>query len=439
MKRMTVLRRNKERGAVTLIVTLLVMIALTIGSFAMIQTSTFETRMTANDQRAKQALQAAQAGIDFVLAHLAANPVDSGGLCDTDNMQEAIAEADRVPPLFQISFIGPDPDLPGGTAINFEPVANAALCNGLDFLVIRELDIWSRGYSADRESERTLLSRIDLTSAADLLAFRRGVGPPPSDPGANPPIVAKGNIHFQGAPEVSLCSVNGVPAQAPPCQSLAVPGNQDGWVNGTLAMAGGNITQQGGGGMPMGPDNFETDPTLQSMSNDDFWLDYAAPLKDGGTGPPYTKAEFEAAATLYTQGGTGKGGQGGDAVIPDASFIWVDGDLSLTNQTIGSQENPVTIYVDGSLNFLGNATIWGKIYVAENANFSRGTSKILGQILTEGNVDMRGNSSVFGNPDLAGTGPDPDIEAVDPDEFWLEYDRVRTTTMRIDSWREIIN
>lgn len=437
MKRMTILARNKARGAVTLIVTLLVMVALTVGSFAMIQTSTFETRMTANDQRAKQALQAAQSGIDFVLAHLAANPVDSGALCETDNMQEAIPAADRVPPFFQVSFIGPDPDLPGGTAINFDLAANAALCNGWDFQRTWEINIWSRGYSDDRESERTLMSTIDLTSPADMLFFRRGEGPPPADPNANPPIVAKENIHFQGAPEVSLCSVDGVPADAPSCESLAVPGNQDGWVDGTLALAGGSVTQQGGDGMPMGPENFEEDASLQTMSDDDFWMDYGAPLKDDGT--PYTKAEFETAATLYTQGGTGKGGQGGDAVIPDASFIWVNGDLSLTHQTIGSPENPVTIYVDGSLNFVGNATIWGKIYVAEDATFSRGTSKILGQILTQGNVDMRGNSSVFGNPDLAGTGPDPDIEMVDPNDFWLEYERVRSTNMKIDSWREIVN
>jgi hypothetical protein len=431
MKQMTVLARRKARGAVTLIVTLMVMIAITIGSFGMIQTSAFETRMTANEQRAKQAMQAAQAGIDFVLAHVAATSVDSAALCATDSMADP-------PPFFQVSFIGPDPGLPGGIGINFDAAANAAVCNGLDFLVIRELDIWSRGYSQDRESERTLMSRIDLTSAADLLAFRRGPMPPlPPPGGGGPPIVAKGNIHFQGAPEVSLCSVGGVPADAPSCESLAVPGNQDGFVDGTLALAGGNITQQGGDGMPMGPDNFDTDASLQTMSGDDFWTDYAAPLKADGT--PYTKAEFELAATLYTQGGTGKGGKGGDAVIPDASFIWVNGDLSLTNQTIGSQENPVTIYVDGSLNFLGNAIIWGKIYVAENATFSRGTSKIMGQILTEGNVDMRGNSSVFGNPTLAGTGADPDVEMVDPNEFWLEYDRVRATTMRIDSWREIIN
>jgi hypothetical protein len=404
--------RRQQKGAVTLIITLLVMIAITIGSLGMVQTSMIETRMTANDQRSREALQAAQAGVDFVLANLVATPVDKTILCQEGDATLAAFD-------FQLSFLGPDED-----EINFDIAANRDFCNSLDYLFIRQMDIWSRGYSSDRESVRTLMSTVDILPPWDMLFSRTGDNPFAGDPAARPPIVARGNVHFQGAPETSLCSLDA--ASATYCQTLATPGNVTGEIpeDEVLVLAGGSITQQAGQGdsMPMGSENFSTDPDLVSMDSDLFFETYVS----GGV----SKEDFLAQATEY-------GGQ--TTEIPSTGWLKVDGDLTLTNQVIGTMENPVTLVISGNLEFLGNATIWGIVYVEGDADFSRGTSKIMGSLVVEGDVDMRGNSAVIHNPELAGRGGDPEPELVDPTEFWLEYAGIRSTSLRIGSWREVLN
>lgn len=406
---------RRQQGAVTLIITLLIMIAITIGSFAMVQTSMMETRMTANDQRAKEALQSAQAGIDFVLAHLSATPVDNAALCDSEAWDDEF-DTNRI--RFQLSFLGPDED-----GVNFDADENQAFCNSLDFLFIRQIDVWSRGFSRDEESVRTLSSTVDITPPWDMLFSRAGESPFSGAEGPRPPIVARGNIHFQGAPETALCSLDG--ASQYYCGNLALPGKQQGQIDGILALAGGNITQQGGAGMRMGGENFESGSTdIAAMSDVEFFEQYVSPDLDFD-GFRDSKNAFQYQAGNEIPAGTGR--------------IFVDGDLRLTHQVIGSQNNPVTLVIDGDLDIVGNAVIWGVVYATGDADFSRGTSKIMGSLVVKGNVDMRGNAAVYHHPELAGGGQDPDPELVDASEFWSEYAGVRTSSLRIGSWREVLD
>ena len=52
--------RGRQGGAVTLVITMLILVAVALGVYSMVGTTSIESRMTANDKRGRQAMQAAQ-------------------------------------------------------------------------------------------------------------------------------------------------------------------------------------------------------------------------------------------------------------------------------------------------------------------------------------------------------------------------------------------
>jgi len=173
----------------------------------------------------------------------------------------------------------------------------------------------------------------------------------------------------------------------------------------------------------MGEENYDpNNAEINAMSNDDLFSQYAG----GGL----TKDQFKNSDNTYTYDPSG---QGHGLPSTNLNQIWVDGDLTLRNGTIGSPDKPVIIVVDGDLNLAGNVIIWGVVY-ATNADFSAGTNKIMGSLVTENNVEMKGNAAVYYNPDLR---PAPD--SFDPDAAQAGYSEARTGSVRIGSWREIVN
>ena len=402
MNRHPITSNHKQKGAVVLVITFLIMLAMTIGSFAMVQSTSLESRMSANDQRSRQAMQAAQAGIDFVLDNLAVVEVDRDFLC---------SPAEHAVFGFQLNFTGPEPD-PVNTnnmILIFDNAVQQAACENLPFEIITKTSIWSRGYSDDFESVRTLVSTIDMTTPWEFNYTTKTI----SAGGSPAPVVAKGNVHFQGTPEAALCET------MQDCIALATPGNQTGTIDGTLVLAGGSVTAQGS--VPMGEENYDSNnASLNTMSNDDLFSQFA--------GSGLTKDQFKNSANTLIYEPSKK-----DLPSTNLNQIWVDGDLTLRNGTIGSPDKPVIIVVNGDLNLAGNVIIWGVVY-SENADFSAGTNKIMGSLITENNVEMKGNAAVYYNPDLR-----PEPESFDPDAAQAGYSEARIGSVRIGSWREIVN
>jgi hypothetical protein len=390
--------RRQQTGAVTLIVTLLIVVAITIGSFAMVHTSTMESRMTANDHRSREALQAAQSGIDYVLAALAAVEIDRDFLCSSTTLSTH---------RFQLNFTGPDPASGQLDFANQEPA-----CQSMPFELVTKLSVWSRGYSLDGESMRTLVSTIDLTTPWEFNLTTKFIE---GDGSGTAPVVARGNVHFQGTPEVARC------ATMDSCEDLARPGNQTGVHEGTLVMAGGTVTAQGN--VPMGSEHYDqNNADLAAMSGDQLFSDFAS---GGLSKEQFRTSEF---THQYTPS------QGNNQITTNKNQIWVDGDISLRNGTIGSPDKPVILVVNGDLTLAGNVIIWGVVYAA-SAEFSAGTNKIMGSLITEGSVDMKGNAAVYYNPDLR---PAPE-SGVDPDAALAGYSAAREASVRVGSWREVVN
>ena len=171
--------RKVQRGAATLVVTLIVLVAMTLGLLALINTSSMETRMVANDQRSRQAMERAQAGIDYLLAGLAAGN-NTNYLCATTRGTHG----------FVIDF-----RLPTGTT-----------CTSVPFAILTKLDsIRSWGYSDDGESVRVVELTIDLTTPWN---FGTSAATLPAG-GGSAAVVSKLTVDFQGTPEAALCNLGG--------------------------------------------------------------------------------------------------------------------------------------------------------------------------------------------------------------------------------------
>jgi len=90
------------------------------------------------------------------------------------------------------------------------------------------------------------------------------------------------------------------------------------------------------------------------------------------------------------------------AVTSDAGFsastsglVWHQGDLNLRSD-LGTTTNPVLLVVNGNLTFNGNRDIVGFVYVTGNLTIS-GASSILGAVAAAGNATVQGNVDIEKN------------------------------------------
>lgn len=74
----------------------------------------------------------------------------------------------------------------------------------------------------------------------------------------------------------------------------------------------------------------------------------------------------------------------------NVSAAWVDGDLALHGDVIGSPENPVILIVDGDLTVNASTTIHGMIYTSRCSKLN-GNSSIYGALVVEGDCTILGN------------------------------------------------
>lgn len=147
MRAISNLRNRGQSGFITVLVTLLILLGITIGSYSLVNASAAESRMTANDRRGKESFHAAEAGIDFVLANLALETGSAAAIC-APNTRESYG--------FELNFTGPDEH--GRLAFDDQQGVCAAMLSRQP----AELNVWVRGYSIDGEGIRTVFATIDL-------------------------------------------------------------------------------------------------------------------------------------------------------------------------------------------------------------------------------------------------------------------------------------
>lgn len=375
----------QQRGAMTLLVALVLFIAATLLVLYTSNTAVTEQRMSANEVRSKQAFEAAQAGIELGVRH-----VNSGGAFDAQ-----LTQADATWAA-QNSFL------------------RARFCSSAAVPTLQCADHQSGGFSGactapDADDKLAWLVACgwsdDSAARRRVMTFVAKASPLPG--GVTNPLIAKGTVAMGGNPTVvnyynnltvwtghNLASSSATgktvirrpsssPGQLTPQQVANQVGGGNQVCNPSQAPDLICTTTSG----VVGPDVIQGDSSLSILTDAQFFENFL------GSSPTEYKSSMVdsvvAAADVSAQT-VGAGGQ----------VYWVDGDASISHD-IGSAGNPVIVVVDGDLSLSGSPTIFGVVFVRGSLSQAGGAT-IRGALLASGGVSGNGSLNVIYDPDAVG-------------------------------------
>lgn len=405
-------RRHLQRGAATLVtVMMLFFLMLLVAAYAS-RSLIFEQRTAANQYRATQAYEAADAGVQWTLAMLNTGK-SINERCGTDapvsdtfqqRYLRAFAFSDKVTPLAAVPAVG--------------AVATLAAC-------MHSSGDWTCQCPADGNP---LLAR----NANAPLGF--AIEMPPIN-AADPPAPITVRIHGcagvqQGCLPNNIGNADAYVAQeakfallhallAPPAAALTARGLIDfpsavRVVNGDARSAG--LTLHAGGSINSANAELVTPPGMpafNSLAGDDSGL---AALAATPRSEFFTRFSGITKEVYKTLPGLGKGDCVAspsacatllrDAATAGHSILYASGNLLLDNAVLGSIMRPVMLVVDGNLTLQGQTQITGLVYA---------TTLTLGAGASPTTTFVRGATVVEG--DCCGTAPgsvaslifDPDV------------------------------
>jgi len=314
--------RNHQRGGATLIVTVMLFLAMALAAFAVNRHLVFEQRSAANQARATQAFEAAEAGLEWGQAQLNnTQRIDATCQPSTDpsarTFRERMLSIDRGTGMVTVAALRPS--------------------------CVRTAGGWSCSCPID------------------------GPATPSAPNGAEPaPAFA---LQFQAGARAGSVRVG-----ATGCTSLAgacLPGS----TNTADANAHHELTLALFAGLRTLPSSALTLRSGASQTADQF---FAASF---GVDKP-TWHRQPAVATLTCEVDCGPAIAA--AIADGRTLIWIDGDLTLSGPApIGSPARPVVIVTSGAAHLDGNVTLAGALYAASVSVSGTGTL-VQGAVLSEG-------------------------------------------------------
>lgn len=339
--------RPRQQGMATLVTAVVLLIAALGVLFYMSDVVNRETQLVANEYRGKQAFHAAQGGIDRGMYEL---QQASGSL-----------PASRA---FDAASYGYTADV----------VSDA----NPDFVILK-----SEGYSDDASVQRVVFQVLSKNPIFPSIATI--------------PLVAKGNASLSGSFEL-----------------INNDENINVWTGGSVSKSGAFATKISIGGVDnqisttkntIGPDVVHNDLSLANASSEEILEsftgynlselkelagsnvysselgsaeDFAAALSDSSTGVIYYNDPSNAAASFGLPAG------------------------SPSTNIIGSEDNPVILVVDGTLNIQANCTFYGVIISAGEIEKINGGPYIYGGIIGLDEVDLgNGNFTIENSPGVS--------------------------------------
>jgi hypothetical protein len=370
-----------QRGAASLVVALVILVAITLVTFGVANTMLMEERIAGNDVRGKQAFQAAQTGLDRVIAHL-----------DAGNRPETLDLTTRV-------------SLVDGTSYELLEL------DVLDYVMgLTGLRVMARGYSADETAVRTLtLERLPTIpvpafSVQNPLTALGVVNVSGNASVVNP----EGNFTVWSASPVHIDSSAAAdtwvatPGAPPP----AYPAVEYNCISGN-SVSDTYCTKSSSASIGKGPDIIEVDPSLAFPGDQLFERLFSVPRD----------AFRETAVTMHVDPT-----EASDITALKSArneTIWIEGDLDLDSGTIGSPEAPVVLVVNGDLKMEGNTVVFGLIYVTGDWDGAGGYD-VHGAVVLEGQVTGLGQGRIIFNS-MAAAGA---------------HRLSLLASMRVDAWRD---
>lgn len=397
-------RRQQQRGLGTLLVAVVLLLLVIVLLNTVSRTTLLEQRMSANQVRAKQAHEAAQAGIDNAMTYLLM------GTGSTDKNSNNVTDtADTPPPAFA------SVRLANGARYH------VAFCDPTDTAIppscsdtpgtIPTCDHLNNETHTNNTSERTFLNTPLIVACGwsdDGIAkkiIRQYVGTVPAlAMGPTNPLTAKGGMNVTGSATITnyynnltiwtgraLSNIGNsgktyirnpnlppplattAPPEPPPNSTCGAGGNENCYIK----MTDKDTT---------GPDVIASDPTLSNLTNAQMFTNF--------TGAPDLDA-YKAHVASFTIPAVqanildDNGGLQGQSVV-------IEGNTTLPNGTIGSRARPVVLIINGDWNG-GNVTVHGVVYVTGNVNVT-GNPTVYGVVVVQGSVSGSGSLDVVFDP-----------------------------------------
>ncbi len=373
--------KKQSRGFVTLIVSLVILMLSTFVVFNVSKAILMEQKITNNDLRAKQAFEAAEAGMNAALNYLNNDPDTDGDLCIDyfldSNGDGTLDSNTGVVGSASVTVDFPDSPYPC-------PVMSTSL------------NILSTGWSDDRTAMR-VISQASIT-----------LDPLPNRP--DNPVIARGSVTITGSATVENAEGFSTIWSGDTVQ-LGTGGSagSDTWVpdpnaNGypacldipeTCALVKTSLN------VGLGLDVIENDDTLGDLTDEQLFMNFF------GT----TRANYR--ASMVTMDLTPA--QILSANEAASEVIWVEGNVNNFNIVVGCTDDneatgnnrcsepktkPSIIIINGNVTFSGSTQLYGLVYVTGSATIGANAS-IYGSIVVGGNTVRTGGSlNIFYNSDV---------------------------------------
>jgi Tfp pilus assembly protein PilX len=341
-------RRHHQRGAITLFVSLIILIGIIAITGNGSRQAVLEQSSSASDRRAKEAFEAADAGVEKAITFLQANSATVAVDANNDGFIDAYSNP---------------------------AITNASLVNGSKFSVtysnsspgnLDVLDVTSIGTSIDGSVTRTV--RVSVVRIPTITSS------------VSAGIIAKNAVTMSGNSIVTNTVTNPTI-----------------WSGGTTSLSG-SASTSGQNGVTsdknaINGDVLQNDNNISSLSSQQFFMNFF-------NAPPDTvrnNADIHLTnpGSLNTLDGI------------SGKVIWVDqttGTAQLnSNVTIGSPTEPVVLIINGNLsgNFQlnGGATIYGVVYTTGDwLNSGGGTANIFGSAIVNGQYQSTGTPNITYEP-----------------------------------------
>jgi hypothetical protein len=369
-------RRRRNTGAATLVITVVLLFVMSLFVVYTGHTVSVEKTVTANQQREMQAFNSAQAGIEYFVA-----------LLETDQIDTATGSVPQTAPTVPGNVTGTG-------CVAGDPLPQFTLAAVRQHQGVYALE--SLGFSDDCMGERMIRVSVakGVTDLPNPLSY---------------PLISRGNVTGGGAahtimnPESNLTIWTG--ADHDPANShtlISNPSDPCDYSNPEILLQGCRPTGNNPGQLmnDQGISVIANDPNLSALTGDQFFVNFfgksheqliadqnvesvtpeeflaelAAPLEGGA---------YSVAGSLSLQGGT----------------VGCSGSLQ-PNQECGRGDHqeltvtPSLVIVDGDLDIGGNPVAYGVVYVRGDLNVT-GALRVFGSLLVEGQVKGNGSVDVY--------------------------------------------
>lgn len=356
--------KARQGGVVTLVISLMILMLSTFVVFNVSKAILMEQKISNNDARAKQAFEAAEAGMNVAISYLNNNAdVDNNGCIDPF----FDSNADGITDTFTAS-IGS-----GSVRVNFQDDNVFTACVAPS----AALGIFSRGWSDDRTATR-LISQSVIK-----------VNPLPNRP--QNPLVVRGAVTVNGSATVTnpegfstIWSGDDVQLGSGAATETFVPDLTDPGYPACMNTAMTCVMVSTSLNLGLGVDVIENDSSLGDLTSNEFFVNFfgmsPTTYRDSMVTMDITDAD--------------------DADLALNQVIWIQGNGS-TPVDIGNITVGCTVAVNGGATCATANTRPSIVIVNGNVSFT-GTPQFYGILYVTGNANMSGNTTVYGSAVIAG-------------------------------------